>query len=126
IDAETGQRGYLLTQGDAYLEPYRAAVRTLDATYRNLLDMVESNPRQRIRVSSLAEAIEQKRAEMATTISLTNDGRLREALSIFRSDAGRALMDRIRNTLEIVIAEEDAQLIERNSRVDDSRLGLTA
>jgi two-component sensor histidine kinase/CHASE3 domain sensor protein len=126
VDAETGQRGYLLTQDDAYLEPYRNAVTTLDATYRKLLEMVESNPSQRVRISSLAEAIEQKRAEMATTISMANENRLREALTILRSGAGRTLMGRIRSTLEIFIAEEDSQLVERNFRVDSSRLGLTA
>jgi two-component sensor histidine kinase len=126
VDAETGQRGYLLTQDDGYLEPYRRAVTTLDVTYRNLVAMVEDNPSRKARVGSIAEAIEQKRAEMATTISLASDDRLREALSILRSDAGRTLMQRIRDTLEILIAEEDAQLIDRNGRVDNSRRWLTA
>lgn len=126
IDAETGQRGYLLTQDDAYLEPYRKAVTSLDATYRNLSEMVAANPSQKVRVAGIAESIEQKRAEMATTISMARDGRLSEALSILRSDAGRALMDGIRQTLEAFVAEEDTQLLQRNALVDGSRLWLTA
>lgn len=125
-DAETGQRGYLLTQDDAYLEPYRMAVTSLDGTYRNLLAMVEASPAQKARVESLSAAIERKRAEMATTISMAREGRLSEALSILRSDAGWALMGDIRQILEDFVAEEDAQLLERNSRVDSSRLWLTA
>ena len=35
VDAETGQRGYLLTGNDAYLEPYRGAIRSLDRRWAN-------------------------------------------------------------------------------------------
>ena len=70
VDAETGQRGFLLTQDQAYLDPYRAAVASMDATYRNLLAMLADNPAQKARITGLAESIEQKRSEMATTITM--------------------------------------------------------
>jgi two-component sensor histidine kinase/CHASE3 domain sensor protein len=124
VDAETGQRGYLLTQDQAYLDPYRAAVASLDATYATLLDLVADNPGQKARIGGIRESIEQKRSEMATTITMATDGRLNEALSILRSDAGRALMDGIRQTLDTFIAEEDNKLLERNAKVDSSRLWL--
>jgi two-component sensor histidine kinase len=124
VDAESGQRGYLLTSEQAYLEPYRAAVGSLDATYRNLTEMLDDHPDQKARIRSLAEAIEQKRSEMATTITMATNGQLSQALSIIRSDSGLALMDRIREGLTTFIAEEDAKLIERNARVDSSRLWL--
>src|SRR3990170_1122639 len=76
VDAESGQRGYLLTGEQAYLEPYRAAVGSLDATYRNLMEMLGDHPDQKSRIGSLAEAIEQKRSEMATTITLATGGQL--------------------------------------------------
>lgn len=125
IDAETGQRGYLLTLDPAYLEPYRAAVTSLDATYRNLLSMLDSEPTQRQRIQGTADSIDRKRDEMATTIRLADEGRLSEALSILRSDAGHTLMEKIRRTLQAFAAEEDARLIERNGVVDASRLLLT-
>jgi two-component sensor histidine kinase/CHASE3 domain sensor protein len=124
-DAETGQRGFLLTQDVDYLEPYREAILSLDATYRNLMTLVDDNPAAKVRLAALAETIEQKRSEMATTITMASDSRLREALTILRSDAGRTLMERIRDTLQALIAEEDAKLIDRNARVDASRLWLT-
>jgi two-component sensor histidine kinase/CHASE3 domain sensor protein len=126
VDAETGQRGYLLTQDEAYLDPYRDAVTSLDATYRNLMTMVDDNPSAKVQLGGLAESIEQKRSEMATTITMVSDNRLSEALTILRSDAGRALMDSIRRPVQAFIAEEDARLIERNGQVDASRLWLTA
>jgi two-component sensor histidine kinase/CHASE3 domain sensor protein len=124
VDAESGQRGYLLTQEQGYLDPYRAAVGSLDAIHRNLIELLGNSPDQKARMDSLSEAIEQKRSEMATTITLATNGRLPEALSIIRSDSGLALMDRIRSGLGALIAQEDAQLIERNARVDASRLWL--
>lgn len=124
VDAETGQRGFLLTQDQAYLDPYRDAVRSLDATYANLLALVANSPSQKLKVSALAESIEQKRAEMATTITMVIDGRLNEALTILRSDAGWALMEQIRQTLAAFIAEEDGRLVERNAQVDASRIWL--
>src|SRR5690606_5211188 len=50
IDAETGQRGFLLTQDQAYLDPYRNAVASMDATYKRLLEMVADNPGQKVRI----------------------------------------------------------------------------
>jgi two-component sensor histidine kinase/CHASE3 domain sensor protein len=126
VDAETGQRGFLLTQDPAYLDPYRSAVTSLDATFNNLMTMLEDNPEAKVRLGALEESIEQKRAEMATTITMASDNRLSEALTILRSDAGRTLMDSIRDPLQAFIGDEDAKLIERNALVDASRLWLTA
>jgi len=123
-EAETGQRGYLLTQERAYLEPYQQAVASLDSTYRNLMTLVGDSPAQKSRIGALSEAIDQKRAEMATTITMAGEGRLPEALTITRTVTGRNLMTSIRDTLGAFIAEEDARLLERNAGVDGARLWL--
>jgi two-component sensor histidine kinase/CHASE3 domain sensor protein len=125
-DAETGQRGYILTQDNAYLDPYRSAVTSLDATYRNLTEIVADNPAQQQTIGDLAEPIERKRAEMATTITLASNGRVTEALAIIRDGDGLALMEGIRASLGAFIAEEDSKLIERNERFDAARLWLVA
>lgn len=125
-DAETGQRGFLLTQDRAYLEPYQEAVSSLDAIYRNLMILIGDTPGQKSRIGSIAESIEQKRSEMATTITMAADGRLPEALTILRTDTGRTLMTSIRTALGTFIAEEDVNLLERNAKVDGSRLWLIA
>ncbi|MGC2276800.1 MAG: CHASE3 domain-containing protein, partial [Candidatus Binatus sp.] len=44
--AETGQRGYLLTGNDTYLEPYRAADSSIDNLRRQLRDLTADNPDQ--------------------------------------------------------------------------------
>jgi two-component sensor histidine kinase/CHASE3 domain sensor protein len=121
VDAESGQRGYLLTQDAAYLEPYESAISSIGSTYAKLRELVGDDPARKLVITELQESIEQKRAEMATTIALASSGRLEEALQILRSDAGRALMDRLRGALRGFIAEEDAKLVERNAAMELSR-----
>lgn len=126
VDAESGQRGYLLTQDEAYLVPYEEAVASISATYAGLLELVNDDPAKTSIIAGLEESIEHKRSEMATTITLAASDRLGEALVILRSDAGRALMDELRGTLRSFIAAEDAMLVERNAAVELSRQLLVA
>src|ERR1700732_3876532 len=52
VDAETGQRGYILTGDEAYLEPYRATIKNIDQTIRNLKNLTSDNPNQQKRIQS--------------------------------------------------------------------------
>ena len=106
-----------LTQDDQYLDPYRSAVTSMDATYRRLAEMVADHPARRDALVGLNDLIEQKRAEMASTITLVTGGRISEALTILRSGQGRLVMERIREQLGALIAEEDAKLIAQNTDV---------
>lgn len=121
VDAETGQRGYLLTHDPAYLDPYNRAVASIDSTYKELLRLVEGNQSQRIRLDQIEPSLEAKRAEMAQTIEMVSAGDIANAMALLRSDEGKSLMDAIRSTLRSFIAEEDARLIERNGQMDGYR-----
>lgn len=124
VDAETGQRGYLITQEPRYLEPYQRATATLDQTYTTLVDLVGSDPIRLSQIEPLAEPIAVKREEMARTIQLASDGKLSEALSVVRDGAGEAAMTGIRDTIRAFITDEDAKLSERNTEVQAYRLWL--
>lgn len=121
VDAETGQRGYLLTHEATYLDPYNRAVASMDDTYRELLRLVADNQSQRLRLEGLEPSLEAKRQEMAQTIDMVAKGDIANAMALLRSDEGKALMDSIRNTLRTFIAEEDAKLIERNAQMEGYR-----
>ena len=125
VDAETGQRGFLLTQDRQYLEPYQNAVATIDRTYRDLIGMVDV-PEQKLLLETIADQIDRKQVEMATTISLASAGRLAEALGILRSDTGEALMEGLRATIRRFISDEDARLVQRNAQVELTRQLLVA
>lgn len=126
VDAETGQRGYLLTQDNQYLEPYQDAVASINRTYEDLMAMVADVPGQKLRLDAITEQIEQKQVEMAMTITLASTGRLADALAILRSDTGQSLMETLRSTIRTFISEEDANLIERNAQVETTRQLLVA
>jgi len=121
VDAETGQRGFLLTQDRSYLEPYNRAVSSIDETYQELLRLVGDNQAQKLRLRGIEPNLAAKRDEMAQTVDLMSKGDLANAMALLRSDEGKSLMDAIRSTLRTFIAEEDAKLIERNGQMDGYR-----
>jgi two-component sensor histidine kinase/CHASE3 domain sensor protein len=121
VDAETGQRGFLLTQDVAYLEPYRRATASIDATYQTLLELVENSPGQGLRITAMNEPIQRRLSELSRTIELASSSRLNEALALVRSDIGREFMDGVREQVRSFIADEDAKLIERNNAVQSYR-----
>ena len=69
-DAETGQRGFVLTRQDRYLEPYQAALVNLDQRVKELRRLTEENDDQQRRIDSLEPLIKQKLEELRETIDL--------------------------------------------------------
>jgi CHASE3 domain sensor protein len=96
-DAEAGQRGFLLTGSDLYLEPYRHALAEIPANL-DALARLESgrDPVQLRRVETLKPLVRAKMDELAQTIELRRSQGLDPALAIVRTDRGKAAMDRIR------------------------------
>ena len=111
LDAETGQRGFLLTNDPAYLAPYergrRGWLSAIDALDRSLEGIATDGQREAIeRMRALATA---KLDELARTIELVRSDRRDEALALVRTDEGRDLMDRFR--AEVAALEDEEQLI---------------
>ncbi len=96
-DAETGQRGYLLTGEESYLEPYSRARGVLPGDVQTLYAMTRGNPEQLRRLDALAKAIDDKLAELDETITLRRSGNAEGALAVVRTDRGKVAMDRIRD-----------------------------
>ncbi len=105
-DAETGQRGYLLTGRTDYLEPYNSA---LSVVRRNLeqLNAQVTRPENRARVSRLQQLVEGKLAELQQTIDLRRTAGGEAALKIVLLGQGKALMDQIRSVCSTI--DEDAR-----------------
>jgi diguanylate cyclase (GGDEF)-like protein/PAS domain S-box-containing protein len=100
LDAETGQRGYLLTDDERYLDPYRAAVGRLPAMLAALDDGIgPADPAAARRSDELHRLIGAKLAEMGETVRLQAGGRHDRALALMLSDRGRDLMVRVRATI---------------------------
>src|SRR5579872_3464274 len=69
-DAETGQRGFLLTGDEAYLEPYTNAKAALAGEIAAALDLVSADPEQQRRLQGLEQLCTDKMAELAQTVAL--------------------------------------------------------
>jgi len=126
VDAETGQRGYMISRDTAYLAPYNAAVARLSGTYEALVGLLQGNPGELARLESIVPDLDAKRAEMAGSIELVSEGRVSDAFALLRTDTGLELMDRIRVTLRSLIADEDARLLARNAEMGVYRQWLFA
>lgn len=121
MEAESAQRGYILTLDEQYLEPYQAALEDVSSSMDSLLSVTGDNPAQRSRISGLTEEITQKEAEMSATIGLVAAGRVEQAQNVIKSNVGLRLMDGVRDVVDVFIAQEDELLVERNAEVERTR-----
>ncbi len=69
-DAETGQRGYLITGVDAYLDPYTAATGDANRELKSVRELTSDNPNQQARLDKLEPLITDKSAALKETIDL--------------------------------------------------------
>ena len=120
-DAETGQRGYLLTGRDEYLTPYRDAESSLGDALRELRSLTSDNERQTPQVDELETLCSEKMAELKRTIGLGQQGRRDEAVQIVERGRGKALMDQARAVSEEIRAEANQRL---NIRIAASRTAV--
>jgi signal transduction histidine kinase len=96
LDAETGQRGYLLSNRKEYLLPYQTAITKITASFKVLEPYYSEDPAARDKLAKLRELTEAKMSELALTIQLHDEGRDSAALDLVLSDIGKEKMEAIR------------------------------
>lgn len=112
-DAETGQRGYLITGQEGYLQPYEAAVVQLPGALQSLGDMTSDNPEQVKLLLRLQDLSASKFKEMQNTIALYRAGNPEAARAVVQTNLGKNDMDEIRQTLAQMQERERIQLLDR-------------
>jgi PAS domain S-box-containing protein len=111
-DAETGQRGYLLTGEEKYLAPYHQATQLASselAKLKNLLNRPQDRPGDALRLSAL---LDQKLAELHETVELRRSQGFQAALNVVLSERGKQLMDQIRELCTGIQSREYSALID--------------
>jgi len=130
LDAENGQRGYLITGRPEYLEPYRAAMAHIGQTMKILGDFYATEPRQVEDYATLASLVNRKISEMDTTIKLRAEGREEAWRAVIETDIGREQMEAIRIASERLLKRESDQITAGRASVYQtlqlSRLGVAA
>ena len=117
-DAETGQRGFLISGDERYLEPYRSA----SARLPTLLKTMESSRRDRLSSDDLAlltSLVDRKMAELRKTIDLRQAEGFDAAAAIVKNNEGRVTMDELRANIVRLKAEQLASL-QREAALSDA------
>ncbi len=112
-DAETGQRGFLLTGSDAYLAPYQAALGRAAFLQGELQRLTADDAQVQAQLRALSPSLQGKLEELAQTVELRRADGLDAAMRLVRTDAGRVLMTRIEDSIAAMTGEERARLEAR-------------
>jgi methyl-accepting chemotaxis protein len=120
-DAETGQRGYLITGEERYLEPYDIAVGRLDKSYRDVVEMTKDNAVQQRRIEAFKGPLDARMALLKEIIELRRGAQgFDAARQLVLSDRGKTLMDELRRMILDMEAEENSLLNQRTEQSNRS------
>jgi CheY-like chemotaxis protein/signal transduction histidine kinase/CHASE3 domain sensor protein len=112
-DAETGQRGYLLTGREDYLAPFLDAKHALPVEFSALAALLGPDPAQRARLETLKSLAAEKMEELNQTVELERSGRGEEARKLVGTDRGKNTMDRIRGVADEMVLGERQMFAQR-------------
>ncbi len=119
-DAETGQRGFVLTGQPEYLEPYNGASDRIDRALKEARQLTADNPAHQHRLDKIEPLIAAKLKELAQTIDERNVKGFEVALATVKEGRGKAMMDQTRKIINEMQAEERELL---NSRTNEAESG---
>ena len=128
VDAETGQRGYLLTGEPRYREPYDQAVRKVDGQLATLRALYAARPAESAQLSQLTTHVGRKMAEMEMSVRLRKDGKEDAWKFVITTDVGREEMETIRTQAASLIERSDDALRSGQAQIAESlrlaRIGI--
>jgi len=120
VDAESGQRGYLLTGRREYLEPYRDAFDDIDAALKWLTAYYANDPQEAQAMKTLKTLVQRKLSELEATMRLYDEGRTEAWRSVLLTDIGKEQMDEIRRVSEQLLAAETRKVAAGRNDVFDT------
>jgi signal transduction histidine kinase len=127
--AESGQRGFIITNRSDYLEPYNSAVGDIDKQLENLNMLLNSKPlNQQISLNEtnvLKGLIDAKMAELNQTITLRQSHGLNAVLPMILSNRGKILMDKIRTATADIQSRLRYALSNATIKTQDYALAIT-
>jgi len=130
LDAETGQRGYLLSNRKEYLLPYQTAITKIKESLKVLEPYYSEDPAARDKLAKLRQLTEAKMSELALTIQLHDEGRDSAALDLVLSDIGKEKMEAIRQVGAELLAHQSQNVTASRSDLINTlilnRVGVAA
>ncbi len=120
INAETGQRGFLLTGRPEYLRIKEQAIATLPATLKALREATGGDPELDAGVAAVERLSRDRNLIIDQTIVMARQGRLDEAVQVVRGGQGKALMDAMRVEIAALDRVESRLLAQATRRSEGS------
>lgn len=120
-DAETGERGYLLTGDETYLEPYLAVRDRFVGQVEQLRQLTQDNPVQQQRLRLLISLAEREMAHLRVVIDMRRQGDIAGVTQSVLSGKGKRLMDDFRAEMGRLIQTENNLLAQRDASFTSSR-----
>ena len=112
-DAETGERGFLITSDRSYLGPYDVARASVSGHLERLRGLTADNPKQQANVAMLDRLIQRRLAQLRGTIAARQREGFEGAARLVATGEGKRIMDDLRVVASAMQAEEDRLLAER-------------
>jgi methyl-accepting chemotaxis protein len=106
IDMETGERGYLLTGDESFLDPYQNGRQAFDAALADVTALTADNPNQQARLQKLRDTTKTLFDRFAETVDARRSSGLDGAMSLVKAGTVKALMDDARGILKDMDDEE--------------------
>jgi len=127
-DAETGQRGFIITGDDNYLALQTIAAGRITERINDIQQLTADNPRQQARIPILRSRIKSKLDELEETISVRRTNGFDAAREIVLTDRGKIAMDEIRGLVSEMENEEkrlrQSRLAEMTSASENAVIGV--
>jgi len=112
-DAESAERGYIITDDEGYLDPYRIAYADIQLSFEKLLKLTQDNPAQQDRLRNLKTLIEKRMDVFNTAVQQRKASGFSAAQAVVVGGQGRIVMSQIREASKQIGDEEDRLLQER-------------
>jgi methyl-accepting chemotaxis protein len=122
-DAETGQRGYVITGDDSYLEPYNSGVEDLPRVVKELRELTADSASQQKHLDEAEPLVAAKLGELRRTVDLRRKGGFEETAKVVRTNEGKKYMDDLRVVLGQMDREERDLLKQRAEEVETAAGG---
>ncbi len=117
-DAETAERGYVLTGKTEYLDPYRDARPKIEDRFRHLATLIgkEGTPTQREQVARISTLVGKKLGEIDSTLALYDRSGREVALDLLNTGLGREVMDNLRAEISTLGSDQRASMAASDLR----------
>lgn len=115
VDTETGQRGFIITGKEEYLEPYHAARKKVIQCIVDLAELTRDNPEQQARIVELRQRVETRLTILDKNLELSRTGGLEAIRNQVGTGLGKQQMDAVRTLIDTMTKDENQLMTERSA-----------